>query len=75
MSAMYCGVGTQYRVQKHDTLNASLPHMFGRVPTRPIDVIMGLPSADVTITAQEYTQKTVENLSSRMNLQGKTLAK
>ena len=49
--------------------------MFGRVPTLPIAVIMGLPSADVATTAQEYTQKTAEIYVMRMSLQGNVLAK
>lgn len=53
------------------------PHylMFGHVPTLPIDVIMGWPSADVATTAQEYTQNTVDIYVLRMSLQGKFLAK
>lgn len=49
--------------------------MFGRLPTLPIDVIMGLPSVDVAITAQEYTQNLSKKYVSRMSLQDKTLAK
>ena len=50
---------TAYSSKLHET-----PHylMFGRMPTLPIDVIMGMPQADIPDSALQYTHKTVENL-------------
>ena len=36
--------------------------MFGRMPTLPIDVIMGMPQADTPDSALRYTHETVDNL-------------
>ncbi|CAM9988608.1 unnamed protein product [Laminaria digitata] len=36
--------------------------MFGRMPTLPIDIIMGLPQAELPDTALQYTRETVGTL-------------
>ena len=36
--------------------------MVGRMPTLPIDVIMGMPLADIPESTLQYTHKMVENL-------------
>ena len=75
MLAMYCEVAhddwaqLQTFVQMaHNTAYSSTLHetphylMFGRMPTLPIDVIMGMPQADIPDSALQYTHITVENL-------------
>ena len=74
MLAMYCDVGHSnwaellpFVQMAHNTAYNTVhetPHysMFGRMPTLPIDIIMGLPRAEVPVTALQYTHKTVENL-------------
>ena len=75
MLAMYCDVAqdnwsqllpfaqmadkTAYSSTIHET-----PHylMFGRMPTLPIDTIMGMPEAELPDTALHYTRETVEKL-------------
>ena len=52
----------------HNTAYSSAVHgtphclMFGRMPTLPIDIIMGMPLAELPDTALQYTRETVENL-------------
>ena len=50
---------TAYSSTIHET-----PHylMFGRMPTLPIDTIMGMPEAELPDTALHYTRETVEKL-------------
>lgn len=48
---------TAYSRAIHET-----PHelMFGRMPTLPVDVIMGMPQAEVPDKALQYTHQTIE---------------
>ena len=75
MLAMYCEVAHDDWVQllpfvqmAHNTAYSSTLHetpqylMFGRMPTLPIDVIVGMSQADIPDSALQYTHKTVENL-------------
>ena len=50
---------TAYSSTLHET-----PHylMFSRMPTLPVDVIMGMPQADTPDSALQYVHKTVDNL-------------
>ena len=61
---------TAYSGTLHET-----PHylMFGRMPTLPIDVIMGMPQADIPDSALQYTHKTVEKLQFAYELASQNL--
>ena len=75
MLAVYCELAHDDWVQllpfvqmAHNTAYSSTLHetpqylMFGRMPTLPIDVIVGMSQADIPDSALQYTHKTVENL-------------
>ena len=76
MLAVYCDVAREdwaqllpfvemaHNTAYNSTLHQETPHylIFGRMPTLPIDVIMGMPQADIPESALQYTHKTVENL-------------
>ena len=75
MLAMYCDVAHDdwsqllpFVQMAHNTAYSSTVHetphylMFGRIPTLPIDIIMGMPQAELPETALQYTHQTVENL-------------
>ena len=61
---------TAYSSTLHET-----PHylMFGRMPTLPIDVIMGMPQADIPDSALQYAHKTVEKLQFAYELASQNL--
>ena len=75
MLAMYCDVAHENWSQllpfvqmAHNTAYSSTIHeaphylMFGRMSTLPIDIIMGMPQAELPDTALQYTRETVEKL-------------
>ena len=80
MLAKYCDVGHNNSSQllpfvqmTHNTADSSTVHetpyypMFGRMPTLPIDIIMGMPHAELPDTALRHTRETVFVCSLRMN--------
>ena len=86
MLAMYCDmahddwaqllpfVQMAHNTAYNNTLQET-PHylIFGHMPTLPIDVIMGMPQADIPESALQYTHKTVDNLQFAYELARKNL--
>ena len=75
MLAMYCDVARDNWSQllpfvqmAHSTAYSSTIHetphylMFSRMPTLPVAIIIGMPQAELSDTALQYTRETVENL-------------
>ena len=86
MLAMYCDVAhddwaqllpfvqTAHNTAYNRTLHETLDYLtFGRMPTLPIGVIMGMPQADIPDSALQYTHKTVEHLQFAYTLARKNL--